>query len=207
MNPAITYRHVIVRLLNGPIYQEDLDLWGRLGAEWDRIKSHFFDMGLEVARDDAAGYAFVRQTEESEEELEDWEDVASAPLPRVLRRTRLSYHQTIFMVILREELMRFEQEQEEGDHLYRSAQDLREIMIPFYPEMHDEKKVHRQISGMITKLEEWGILKKVRDKDEGLYRVERIIKAKLPPDKLAEVRDQIRRRSPEIEEEMEEDDV
>ncbi len=207
MNPAITYRHVIVRLLNGPIYQEDLDLWGRLGAEWDRIKSHFFDMGLEVARDDAAGYAFVRQTEESEEELEDWEDVASAPLPRVLRRTRLSYHQTIFMVILREELMRFEQEQEEGDHLYRSAQDLQEIMIPFYPEMHDEKKVHRQISGMITKFEEWGILKKVRDKDEGLYRVERIIKAKLPPDKLAEVRDQIRRRSPEIEEEMEEDDV
>jgi hypothetical protein len=207
MNPAITYRHVIVRLLNGPIYQEDLDLWGRLGAEWDRIKSHFFDMGLEVARDDAAGYAFVRQTEESEEELEDWEDVASAPLPRVLRRTRLSYHQTIFMVILREELMRFEQEQEEGDHLYRSVQDLQEIMIPFYPEMHDEKKVHRQISGMITKFEEWGILKKVRDKDEGLYRVERIIKAKLPPDKLAEVRDQIRRRSPEIEEEMGEDDV
>ena len=207
MNPAITYRHVIVRLLNGPIYQEDLDLWGRLGAEWDRIKSHFFDMGLEVARDDAAGYAFVRQTEESEEELEDWEDVASAPLPRVLRRTRLSYHQTIFMVILREELMRFEQEQEEGDHLYRSAQDLREIMIPYYPEMHDEKKVHRQISGMITKFEEWGILKKVRDKDEGLYRVERIIKAKLPPDKLTEVRDQIRRRSPEIEEEMEDDDV
>lgn len=207
MNPAITYRHVIVRLLNGPIYQEDLDLWGRLGAEWDRIKSHFFDMGLEVARDDAAGYAFVRQTEESEEEIEEWEDVASAPLPRVLRRTRLSYHQTIFMVILREELMRFEQEQEEGDHLYRSAQDLREIMIPYYPEMHDEKKVHRQISGMITKFEEWGILKKVRDKDDGLYRVERIIKAKLPPDKLIEVRDQIRRRSPEIEEEMDEDDV
>ena len=203
MNPVITYRHVIVRLLNGPIYQEDLDLWGRLGAEWDRIKSHFFDMGLEVARDDAAGYAFVRQTEESEEELEDWEDVASAPLPRVLRRTRLSYHQTIFMVILREELMRFEQEQEEGDHLYRSAQDLREIMISYYPEMHDEKKAHRQISGMITKFEEWGILKKVRDKDDGLYRVERIIKAKLPPDKLTEVRDQIRRRSPEIEEEME----
>ena len=207
MNPAITYRHVIVRLLNGPIYQEDLDLWGRLGAEWDRIKSHFFDMGLEVARDDAAGYAFVRQTEESEEEIEEWEDVASAPLPRVLRRTRLSYHQTIFMVILREELMRFEQEQEEGDHLYRSAQDLREIMIPYYPEMHDEKKVHRQISGMITKFEEWGIRKKVRDKDDGLYRVERIIKAKLPTDKLIEVRDQIRRRSPEIEEEMDEDDV
>ncbi len=207
MNPAITHRHVIVRLLNGPIYQEDLDLWGRLGAEWDRIKNHFFEMGLEVARDDSAGYAFIRQSEETQDELEDWEDAGRAPLPRVLRRTRLTYHQTIFMVLLREELMRFEQEQEEGDHLYRSALDLRELMMPYYPEMHDEKKIHRQISGMIGKFEEWGIIKKVRDKDDGLYRVERIIKAKLPPDKLAEVRDQIKRRSPEFAEEMEEEDV
>ena len=207
MNPAITHRHVIVRLLNGPIYQEDLDLWGRLGAEWEHIKNHFIAMGLEVARDDSAGYAFIRQAEETNDEIEEWEDSVSAHLPRVLRRTRLTYHQTIFMVILREELLRFEQDQEEGDHLYRSALDLREVMLPYYPEMHDEKKVHRQISGMISKFEEWGILKRVRDKDGGLYRVERIIKAKLPPEKLAEVKDQIKRRSPDLEEQMEEEDV
>lgn len=207
MNPAITHRHVIVRLLNGPIYQEDLDLWGRLGAEWEKIKSHFIEMGLEVARDDNAGYAFIRQCEEEEETSEGWEDAQTSPLPRVLRRTRLTYHQTIFMVLLREELMRFEQSQEEGDHLYRSALDLREMMVSYYPELHDEKKIHRQISSLVTKFEEWGILKKVRDRDEGLYRVERIIKAKLPPEKLAEVRDQIKRRLPEIDDEMEEEDA
>ena len=208
MNPAITHRHVIVRLLNGPIYQEDLDLWGRLGAEWEKIKNHFFEMGLEVARDDSAGYAFIRQREdEASEEDEGWEDDTVAPLPRVLRRTRLTYHQTIFMVLLREELMRFEQNQEEGDHLYRSALDLREIMTPYYPELHDEKKIHRQISSLVSRFEEWGILKKVRDRDEGLYRVERIIKAKLPPEKLAEVRDQIKRRLPEIDDETEEEDA
>lgn len=208
MNPAITHRHVIVRLLNGPIYQEDLDLWGRLGAEWEKIKNHFFEMGMEVARDDSAGYAFIRQREEeATEDDEGWEDEAVAPLPRVLRRTRLTYHQTIFMVLLREELMRFEQNQEEGDHLYRSALDLREIMTPYYPELHDEKKIHRQISSLVSRFEEWGILKKVRDKDEGLYRVERIIKAKLPPEKLAEVRDQIKRRLPEIDDETEEEDA
>ncbi|MAH14080.1 MAG: hypothetical protein CMO33_10140 [Verrucomicrobia bacterium] len=207
MNPAITHRHVIVRLLNGPIYQEDLDLWGRLGAEWEKIKNHFLEMGLEVARDDSAGYAFIRQSEDTDESVEEWEDTETAPLPRVLRRTRLTYHQTIFMVILREELMRFEQDQEEGDHLYRSALDLREVMLPYYPEMHDEKKVHRQISGMISKFEEWGILKKVRDKDGGLYRVERIIKAKMPPEKLAEVKDQIKRRTPDHDDEMEDEDV
>ena len=208
MNPAITHRHVIVRLLNGPIYQEDLDLWGRLGAEWERIRNHFREMGLEVARDDSAGYAFIRQNEEmDEEEEEGWEDADAAPLPRVLRRTRLTYHQTIFMVLLREELMRFEQNQEEGDHLYRTALDLREVMTPYYPELHDEKKIHRQISAMISRFEEWGILKKVRDKDGGLYRVERIIKAKLPPEKLAEVRDQIKRRTPDLQEEMEEEDA
>ena len=194
--------------MNGPIYQEDLDLWGRLGAEWEKIKNHFFEMGLEVARDDSAGYAFIRQREdEASEEDEGWEDDTVAPLPRVLRRTRLTYHQTIFMVLLREELMRFEQNQEEGDHLYRSALDLREIMTPYYPELHDEKKIHRQISSLVSRFEEWGILKKVRDRDEGLYRVERIIKAKLPPEKLAEVRDQIKRRLPEIDDETEEEDA
>ncbi|NBR21938.1 MAG: DUF4194 domain-containing protein, partial [Proteobacteria bacterium] len=151
MNSAITHRHVIVRLLNGPIYQEDLDLWSRLGAEWEKIKGHFLEMGMDVARDDTAGYAYVRQREEDSAEDENWEDEASAPLPRVLRRTRLSYHQTIFMVLLREELMRFEQNQEEGDHLYRSSLDLIELMLPYYPELHDEKKVHRQISGLINK--------------------------------------------------------
>ena len=208
MNPAITHRHVIVRLLNGPIYQEDLDLWGRLGAEWDRIRNHFSEIGMEVARDDSAGYAFVRQTEEvAESEVESWDDGAEAPLPRVLRRTRLSYHQTIFMILLREELMRFEQNQEEGDHLYRSAMDLRDTMTPYYPELHDEKKIHRQISALVVKFEEGGILKRVRDREGGLYRVERIIKAKLPPEKLAEIRDQIKRRSPDLEEDMEEEDA
>jgi len=206
MNPAITHRHVIVRLLNGPIYQEDLDLWSRLGAEWEKIKSHFGEMGMDVARDDSAGYAYVHQREEDSQEDENWEE-GSAPLPRVLRRTRLSYHQTIFMVLLREELMSFEQNQEEGDHLYRSSLDLIELMSPYYPELHDEKKAHRQISGLINKFEEWGIIKKVRDKDEGLYRVERIIKAKLPPEKLTEVKEQIKRRAPELEENMEEEDA
>ena len=182
-------------------------MWGRLGAEWEKIKSHFVEMGLEVARDDNAGYAFIRQCEEEEESSEAWDDAQTSPLPRVLRRTRLTYHQTIFMVLLREELMRFEQSQEEGDHLYRSALDLREMMVSYYPELHDEKKIHRQISSLVTKFEEWGILKKVRDRDEGLYRVERIIKAKLPPEKLAEVRDQIKRRLPEIDDEMEEEDA
>ena len=52
-----------------------------------------------------------------------------------------------------------------------------------------------------------GEVKKVRDRDDGLYRVERIIKAKLPPEKLAEVRDQIKRRLPEIDDETEEEDA
>jgi hypothetical protein len=59
----------------------------------------------------------------------------------------------------------------------------------------------------VTKFEDWGILKKVRDREGGLYRVERIIKAKLPPEKLAEVKEQIKRRTPDLEEEMEDEDV
>ncbi len=209
MNAAISHRHVIVRLLQGPVYQEDLDLWGKLGAEWERIRDHFMQMGLEVARDDAAGYAFVRHREDIEDDDPDdgWGDSVEAPLPRLLRRTRLTYHQTILLVLLREELMRFEQNQEEGSHLYRTTQELRDLMSAYYPELHDEKKVHRQISGLISKFEDWGLLRRVRDKDGGLYRVERIIKAKLPPEKLAEVREKLKQRTPELDGGMEEEDA
>ena len=162
-----------------------------------------------VARDDAAGYAFVRHREDIEDDDPDdgWGDSVEAPLPRLLRRTRLTYHQTILLVLLREELMRFEQNQEEGSHLYRTAQELRDLMSAYYPELHDEKKVHRQISGLISKFEDWGLLRRVRDKDGGLYRVERIIKAKLPPEKLAEVREKLKQRTPELDGGMEEEDA
>ena len=42
--------------------------------------------------------------------------------------------------------------------------DLRETMAPYYPELHDEKKIHRQISALVSKFEEWGIFRKVRIK-------------------------------------------
>ena len=102
MNPAITHRHVIVRLLNGPIYQEDLDLWGRLGAEWEKIRNHFFEIGLEVARDDSAGYAFVRQREEIEDEdAEAWDDVSETPLPRVQQKLNFLFSRNGQLVIPR----------------------------------------------------------------------------------------------------------
>ena len=85
-----------------------------------KIKNHFFEMGLEVARDDSAGYAFIRQREdEASEEDEDGED-DTVVFAQVLRRPP-DLSQTIFCWFCFEELARFEQNQEEGDHLYRSA--------------------------------------------------------------------------------------
>ena len=44
-------------------------------------------------------------------------------------------------------------------------------MLPYYPEMHDEKDFVKY--PVVTKFEEWGILKKVQ-KEDGLYRVEEL---------------------------------
>ena len=60
-----------------------------MGSTWSRMgkdKNHFLAMGLEVARDDSAGYAFIRQSEDTDENIEEWEDAETAPIPRVLRR-------------------------------------------------------------------------------------------------------------------------
>ena len=133
MNPAITHRHVIVRLLNGPIYQEDLDLWGRLELNGNGLRIIFLRWALRWLA------MILRAMRSFDNPKKRMRLLKSGRILKLLHCqescvVRATFHQTIFMVILREELMRFEQEQEEGDHLYRSALDLREVMLPYYPE-------------------------------------------------------------------------
>ena len=144
MNPAITQEHVIVRLLNG---QSTKKIWtfGVAWAEWEKIKNHFFEMGWRVARDDSAGYAFIRRGEdEATEEDEGWEDDAVALCRESLGDSPdLSPND-------------FHGFAEGGTHALRAKPRGRGPSFPvrprlegnhdpYYPELHDEKKIHRQI--------------------------------------------------------------
>lgn len=204
MTSRLTLRHVIVRLVAGPLYQEETDLWYRLRTEADAVCAHYRQMGLDVVIDEEAGYAFLRQVDERDDgESENGE----APLPRLLRRTPLSYHQTLLMVLLRERLLQHDQSVDGESFLFYDTKQLLELLRPYFPESSNEKKVEERMARAISRLVELGVLRKLKNRSEDIFRVEPILRAKLPVEEIKEIRDRLKATLPEGTEETQEEET
>jgi len=189
MTPRLTTRHVITRLVAGPLYQEETDLWHRLRTEAEAVRAHYRQMGLEVVVDEEAGYAFLRQMDDDDSP---GGENGEAPLPRLLRRTPLSYHQTLLMVLLRERLLQHDQSVDGETHLFYDDKELLDLLRPYFPESSNEKKVEERMSRTVSRLVELGVLRKVKNRSEDIYRVEPILRAKLPAEEIREIRDRLK---------------
>lgn len=197
MSGRFTLRHVIVRLVQGPIYQEETDLWFRLRTEVEAVRSHYRQMGLEVVLDEESGFGFLRQLDQ-EQDLEGEEgENGEAPLPRLLRRTPLGYHQTLLMVLLRERLLQHDQSADGEAFLYYDYPQLLELLRPYFPDSSNEKKVEERMARAISRLIELGILRKLRNRTDDIFRVEPILRAKLPVEQIREIRDRLKANLPE----------
>jgi len=189
MSAKLDYRHVLARLATSPIYETDSDYWLTLKHEVDRVRTHYAAMGLEVVLDEAGGYAHLRQRPEEFEEA--WTQGGMAPIPRILRRTPLTYHQTVFMVLLRERLLRHEQSPDVDSPLYLDVNDITEMLRPYYPESNNEKKLYDSVQALLRRFDILNLIFPMKNRSESIYRVEPIIKAKLPAEMIAEIRERL----------------
>lgn len=189
MSTKIDYRHVLARLATGPIYETDSDYWLVLKGEVDRVRTHYAAMGLEVVVDEPGGYSYLRQRPEESEEA--WTQDGMVPIPRILRRTPLSYHQTVFLVLLRERLLRHEQSPDVDTPLYLDLNDITEMLRPYYPESNNEKKLYDSVQSLLRRFDILNLIFPMKNRSEPIYRVEPIIKAKLPAEMIAEIRERL----------------
>lgn len=204
MTARLTLRHVITRLVGGPVYQEESDLWYRLRTEAEAVRGHYRQMGLEVVIDEEAGYAFLRQLEQGEEG--EANEAGEAPLPRLLRRTPLSYHQTLLMVLLRERLLQHDQSADGEAFLYYDPKQLLDLLRPYFPESSNEKRIEERMARVVARLVDIGILRRLRNRSEEIFRVEPILRAKLPVEQIREIRDRLQANLPDQPEENDETD-
>lgn len=202
MSLRIEHRHVLARLATGPVYESDSDYWRVLTDQFDRIRAYFLEMGLEIVRDEPGGFAYLRQQPEDAEES--WTEDALAPLPRILRRTPLSYHQTLFLVLLREELLRHEQSPTSEGPLYRDTGELTELLRPYFPESNNEKKLYDAVAAILRRFVTLNLLTPLRNRTEPIYRVEPILKARLPAELIADIRQKLC--SPDAESDSDDDE-
>ncbi|QDV27900.1 DUF4194 domain-containing protein [Aureliella helgolandensis] len=172
--PPVEWSGVAVRLLQGVVYHDDSrNVWETLLANVSPLTEYFGKLGLLLVVDETDAMAYLRQPDDEEVPTE------YDPVPRLFRRTPLTYETTLLCVLLRDELRQFEEEDVQNERCVISQLDLLAVWQAFFPEQNDAVKLNRTLTSALRKLED---LKFVRqfEKEPPSWEVRRIIKARLP---------------------------
>lgn len=177
------WSEVAVRLLQGVIYVEDGRPWDILLRNISPLEEYFARIGLQLIIDEGEGFGFLRQLQ-AEDLPAEYES-----LPRLFRRSRLSYDATLLTVLLREELRRFEEEDVHNQRCVISGDELFDQWKSFFPKDSDEVKLRRSLATAIRTLEGLKFVRRF-GKDTDDWEVRRILKARLIAADLEALRDQ-----------------
>lgn len=186
MNPAAAKTYpsaaVKIRLLQDALYSEDADLWTALLRYQQHIENYFHEIGLELVVHEQDGFAYLKQAESED----------GGGLQRLFRRDKLTKGVAILGVILREQLLHFDEKVHDETKLTIRKDDILQLAAPFFPETNDDIRADKRLEAAIHKAEELGLLRKLSGTEgEDRYEVRRIVKARFPVETLKELRDQL----------------
>jgi hypothetical protein len=173
-----------VRLLQGVVYLDDGPVWGVICSNRSRLEEYFARIGLALIVDEAEGFAFLRQFEE--QELGDGYE----GLPKLFRKSRLSYDATLLCVLLRDELRRFEEEEFDDQRCVVKTSDLFDSWKSFFSTTADDVRLMKGLRAAIADLEELKFVRRFSDEPEE-WEIRRILKARVPVSKLESLREQL----------------
>ena len=167
---------VLIPLLKGVLYQHsEAGLWNALLDLQARVRDYVAVLGLELALDEAEGYAFLRARQETQ-------DDAAPKLPRLVARRPLSFPVSLLLALLRKKLA--ESDAGGGDtRLILTREQIVELIRVFLPAGSNEAKLIDQIETHINRIVELGFLRRLKpvagkaDGQAAAFEVQRILKA------------------------------
>jgi len=172
------YAHVIVKLLNGVVYDENEKLWNDLLQYQISITNFFEQIAIELIVDRKDGYAYLKQIDIDE----------TGNTIGLVRRIPLKYETSLICVFLREMLDDFEINNVDQRNLFITHKQLKDHIELFFKEKANKVKLLSKFDSYIDTIVELGFLKKISNndtsKDDVRYEVRRIIKAKITNDVL-----------------------
>jgi len=182
------YAAVLVKLLQGVIYEEDRRHWQELITFQQQVREYFAVLGTELHLNEQEGFAFLAQPDEMDGE--------ASPVPRLVRRMPLSYEITLLLVVLREVLEEFDLQNTDSRRCFITNQDLKDRIEVFFEERSDRIKLLDKLDQYINQAVNLGFLKEVEvqrhDQQIQTYELRRIVKAKITSEKLEEIKDRLK---------------
>lgn len=171
---------VLVALLKGVVYSDAAPrLWRELVNLQGSARDHLRLLGLDLVIDDAEGYAYLRQSQDADEETSD------APR-RLIPRRPLSYPVSLLLVLLRKRLAQHDAQGGETK-LVLTREQIIDMLRVFLPMGANEAKLEDQIDRHIERVAELGFLHPMKEGEAAVFEVRRILRAFVDADWLADL--------------------
>jgi hypothetical protein len=184
------FASLVLRLLQGALYDTDKAQWRELTQRQADIGSYLAKIGLELRVDKDQGLAYVHQPAPDEEGYAD-------DLPRLMRRTPLSYDLTMLCVAARHHLDRFDQTAtDDTRRCYVGRAELWQSIELFARYTTDDAKPRKAFEANLVAAEKLGFLRLAiapkAAEEEPRYEVCRLVSALISNARLQEIRDRLR---------------
>jgi hypothetical protein len=171
---------VLVALLKGVVYSDAAPhLWRELVNLQGGARDHLRLLGLDLVIDDAEGFAYLRQSQDAEDETSEG--------PRRLIPLRpLSYPVSLLLVLLRKRLAQHDAQGGETK-LVLTREQIIDMLRVFLPMGANEAKLEDQIDRHIERVAELGFLRAIKEGESAVFEVRRILRAFVNADWLADL--------------------
>lgn len=173
-----------VHLLQGVVYEEDKETWTILLGNESDLCDYFCEIGLTLVIDRAEGIAYLRQFDDDER------TAGYERLPRLFKKTPLSYDATLLCVLLREEYRKFEDEDLDNERCVVDVELLFDLWKSFHSSNSDEVALQKRLTQMLNQLEKLKFVRKLKS-DSDAWEVRKLLKARIPIDELDHLRDRL----------------
>ncbi|MDM8523816.1 DUF4194 domain-containing protein [Desulfococcaceae bacterium HSG8] len=186
-NRVVPHAPVIIKLLQGTLFDEDAKMWNDLLIYHKQVRDYFSQIGIDLYMDERDGFAFLTQRDTGEDAFR---------IPRLVRRMPLSYDVTLFLVILRESLEEFDVRTTDSSRCFITRQQIMEKIELLFKERSDTVKLLSRFDAYVNQVINMGFLKPVEEAGEPenenrYYEIRRVIKAKINNEKLEEIREKL----------------
>ena len=181
METTTEWGNLCTRLLLAPLFREENpDHFENLIIWQQQVNAYFAVIGLTLQLNIDDGYAFLVENEDEEG------NVIGDGL-RLLRKFPLTYEQSLLLVILRDELDKFEMSRSSSRALIMLEGQIADLMESYYPNSQDKVKYADMVASLLASLAQMEFIKCIhRPTSDNLsspndreYEIRTIIRAKV----------------------------
>jgi len=193
-NNSKEWGEVCVKLLMGPLFKdENEELFEKLDLWFKEVNAYFNIIGLKINYSKEQNYAFLEPNEDEEGNV-----ISNDRLSRLLIKHPLTYETSLVLVILREELDKFEIDDTSSDLFILKESEIAELVEPYYRDTSDKVKYNDLIASQLTIIKNMGLIKQIRSNgatsnisEDRVFIIRNIIRAKVNAAFLKEFKERL----------------